>query len=162
VIVSILVAVAENGVIGVQGRLPWHLPLDLKRFKHLTVGHPMIMGRKTWESIGKPLPGRTSIVVTRNPGYVAAGAFVATSLEAALAACARDSEAFVIGGEAVYADALPRAHRLYLTRVHAEVEGDAYFPNVDWEEWMLVGEERYEADPRHAFAFTFLDYQRVG
>jgi dihydrofolate reductase len=161
-ILSVIAAVAENGVIGRGGGLPWRLPLDLRRFKTLTLGHPILMGRRTWEAIGRPLPGRTSIVVTRNRAFEAAGARVAFSFEEALAACADEAGAFAIGGEAVFAAALPRAHRLYLTRVHARLEGDAFFPALDLAGWMLEREERHEADAAHAHAFTSLDYRRVG
>ncbi len=161
-IVSLIVAVAENGVIGRAGKLPWHLPEDLKRFKRLTVGHPVIMGRKTWESIGRPLPGRRNLVVSRTPGYAAEGAEVFASLDEALAAAAGEDEVFVIGGAALYAEAMPRADRLYLTRVHATVEGDVTFPGLDPAAWTLVSEDRREADARHDHAFSFRVYERGG
>lgn len=166
--ISILVAVAENRVIGRDGQLPWHLPADLKLFKRLTVGHTVIMGRKTHESIverlGKPLPKRRSLVLSRDPAYRPSGVEVATSLDQALELAAGEEEAtpegaerevFVIGGAAVFAEALARADRLYLTRVHAEVDGDVLFPEIDAKAWRLISEERHEADKRHAYPFSF-------
>ena len=141
---SILAAVARNGVIGRDNALPWHLPGDLKRFKALTLGHPVVMGRKTFESIlaanGKPLPGRENIVVTRARDYAAAGCRVVHSLEAALA-CADGAEAFVIGGAEIYVLALPLAERLYLTEIDADFEGDARFPRYDRGDWVEVARE---------------------
>lgn len=159
--ISLILAMADNRVIGRDGDLPWHLPADLARFKKLTVGHTIVMGRKTFESIGRPLPRRRSVVVSRDPGYRAEGAEVAGSLEEALELTAGDGEVFVIGGAAVFAEALPRADRLYLTRVHAEVEGDVVCPPLDDGSWRMVGEERHEADERHAHPFTFQVYDRA-
>ncbi len=159
--VSVIAAVSENGVIGRDNAIPWHLPADLKRFKRLTTGHPLIMGRKTLESIGRPLPDRTSIVLTRDDGYRPDGVLVARDLDEALALAAGADEVFVIGGEAVYATALARADRLYLTKVHAEIAGDAHFPPVDLSQWALVEEQRHEPDERHRYAFTFRMYERM-
>ncbi len=158
--ISLIVAMAENRVIGQDGDLPWHLPADLKRFKRLTVGHTLLMGRKTFESIGRPLPKRRSIVLSRNPDYQAPGAEVTTSLPRALELAAGDDEVFVIGGARVFEEALGAADRLHLTRVHAEVEGDVKLPEFDRGEWRLISEERHEADDRHAFPFTFEVYER--
>jgi len=155
---SLLAAVSENRVIGRAGELPWRLPDELAYVKRTTLGHTLVMGRKTYESIGRPLPGRTSIVITRNSDYAPhPDVVVVSDLDAALAAARErgESEVFVFGGEAVYALALPRADRLYLTRVQAEVEGDAFFPELDESEWTLREEEHHPADERHAFAFTF-------
>lgn len=155
--VALISAVAENGVIGRDNDLPWHLPDDFRHFKRTTSGHHVIMGRKTWESQGgKPLRKRTNVVVTRQRGYVADGAIVVHSLPEALdlARAAGEDEAFVIGGTGLYAEALAIASRLYLTRVHATVEGDATFPEFDDEAWSVVEAERHEADDRHAHAFT--------
>jgi len=155
---SLLAALSQNRVIGQGGGLPWHLPDELRMLKRLTMGHCLLMGRKTYESIGRPLPGRTSIVISRNPDYDPhPEVVVVPSLEAALSAArSRDeSEAFVFGGEAIYALALPRAERLYLTRVHATLEGDAFFPEVDEGDWIVASEEEHPADERHAYAFTF-------
>ncbi len=157
--ISLIVAMSENGVIGRGGDLPWHLSADLKRFKKLTLGHVVIMGRKTFESIGRPLPRRRSLVLSRDPAYRAAGAEVAASLEQALAMAAAEDDVFVIGGAAVFAEALPLADRLYLTLVHAEVDGDVTFPAVDTDSWRLISTERHEADAKHAYAFSFLVYE---
>jgi len=156
-----IVAVTENGVIGRDGDLPWHLPRDLKRFQSLTLGFPMVMGRKTYESIGRPLPGRTSIVLTRDPGFAPEGVTVAGSWGEALAACGTAERAFVIGGASVYREALSRCDRLYLTRVHVALEGDTFFPPDALERFRLVREEHHESDARHAHAFTFQDYERA-
>jgi dihydrofolate reductase len=137
---SLIVAVARNGVIGKNNRLPWHIPEDLKRFRALTMGHHILMGRRTWESIGRPLPGRTSVVITRDPNYSAPGALVAHSLSAALAACAADAEAFVIGGAEIYREALPHADRVYLTEVMADYPGDVWFPALG-AEWREISRE---------------------
>jgi len=162
---SLIVAAAENGTIGLRSELPWHLPDDLKRFKRLTTGHHLILGRKTWETVGRALPGRTMIVVTRQPGYAAEGALVVGSLDAALAvaASAGDAEPFVAGGGEIYARALDddRIDRIYLTRVHASPPGDAFFPAVDPRRFRLVAEEPHPADARHREAFTFLTYDRA-
>jgi len=142
--VTIVAAVARNGVIGVDGGLPWHLPDDLRRFKELTLGHVLVMGRKTYESIGRPLPGRTTVVVTRTPDWQAGSSevLVAGSLPAALArAAAIDDEVFVVGGGAVYAEALPYTDRLELTHLDAAPEGDTRFPDVDWSAWREVARE---------------------
>jgi dihydrofolate reductase len=139
--ISIIVAMAKNRVIGANNKLPWHLSADLKRFKVLTMGHHIIMGRKTFESIGRILPGRTTVVVTRNPDFQAAGAIVVNDLDAALAQCAGDTEAFVIGGERVFQSALPLAERIYLTELDKHFEGDAYFPAIDMHEWRLIERE---------------------
>ena len=163
--ISLIVAASENDVIGRDGALPWHLPADLKRFKKLTIGHDVVMGRKTYqsilESLGRPLPKRRSLVLSRDLEYRPLGAEMASGLEQALELAAEDDEIFVIGGASVFAEALPRADRLYLTRVHADIEGDVYFPEVDLGSWKLVSEERHEANDRHAYAFSFLDYERL-
>jgi dihydrofolate reductase len=161
-LISIIVAVAENGVIGRDNQLLWRLPDDLKRFKQLTLGHPIIMGRKTFESIGKPLPGRTSIVITRSPGYIAEGAFVVHSLEEAIAVAEEqhDEEAFIIGGGEVYRQAQEQnlVQRLYITQVLSDSEGDTFFKILDLKKWQLIGEEFHPADDRHMVAFSFNNY----
>jgi dihydrofolate reductase len=161
--VTLVVAVSENGVIGVEGGLPWRLPADLAHFKAVTMGHPIVMGRKTWESIGRPLPGRTNIVVSGQPGYEAPGCKVASSFEAALAAAVDTDadEVMIIGGSALYAAALPRADRILLTRVHGVVDGDTFFAGMVDEEWEVVAVERHEADERHAYAYSFIELHRV-
>jgi len=161
--VSILVAVAENGVIGRGGGLPWHLADDLRRFKRLTMGHTILMGRRTWESIGRSLPGRRMIVVSRQVGYRAEGVEVVPSLADAwqLAEAAREEEAFIIGGAELYREALSRADRLYLTRVHARVDGDTVFPPYDPTEWRQVSSEQHAADAKNDYPFSFELYHRI-
>jgi dihydrofolate reductase len=159
-IISLIVAMAANRVIGRQNKLPWRLPNDLRRFRALTLGKPVIMGRKTFESIGRPLDGRHNIVVSRNPDYRAEGCTVVHSSEAALAAAGSAAEIFVIGGAELYAQFLPRADRLYLTLVHAQLEGDTYFPPFDQTRWREIEREEHQADGRHAFDYTFLVLER--
>lgn len=151
---------AENRVIGVNNTLPWRLPADLKHFRKLTTGHHVIMGRRNHESIGKPLPERTNVVITRNPNYRATGCLVAHSFEEALAIANGDPEIFVIGGAEIYRQALDGADRLYLTLVHAHIEGDTYFPELNGNHWLEVERERHEADDRNPYAYTFLTYAR--
>jgi dihydrofolate reductase len=166
--VTIVAAVADNGVIGREGGLPWRIPDDLQRFKRLTMGHTIIMGRKTWESIGRPLPGRKTVVVTRQPEYAAAhdSVSIAASLDDAIrvAEAAGDNEAFVVGGAEVYLEALPIVDRLYFTEVAADVEGDAYFPlnfdTFEWNEWESLETEAHEADSQNDFAFVFVTLER--
>jgi dihydrofolate reductase len=161
---SIIAAVAENGVIGRDGKLPWHLSADLRRFKRLTMGHTIIMGRRTWESIGRPLPGRRMIVISRQPDYQVdvQGVEVAASLHEALnrAVAEGDDEAFIIGGGALYKEALPRADRLYYTLVRAHVPGDAYFPDIEWSQWRLVESCESPAGEEIHFSSTFKIYDR--
>ena len=157
---SIIAAVAENGVIGRGNALPWHLPNDLKRFKQLTTGHAVIMGRRTWESIRKPLPHRRNIVISSSLGHHPAGVTVVADLAAALQAAADLAEVFVIGGTRVFEAALPLADRLEITRDHAAVPGDAFFPAYDPAEWSLTAEEKHPADPDHAFPYSFLTFER--
>ena len=159
--VSIIVAMAENGVIGRDMDLPWHISADLKRFKALTMGHHIVMGRKTFESIGRLLPGRTTVIVTRQSDYQVDGAVIVNSLEAAQAAATDDSELFIIGGGQVYEIALPLADRLHVTRVHTEVDGDTSFPAIDWDQWELVSAERHGADEKNDYDFTFESYRRM-
>ncbi len=164
---SIIVAVAENGVIGRDNRLPWRISGDLKRFKALTLGHHLLMGRKTFESIGRALPGRTTIVLSRGTPELPAGIAHATSLDRAvdLARAAGETEAFVAGGGSVYAEALPRADGLYLTRVAIEVAGDTYFPGWDRDAWQLVSVEscpRKNGEPAAAFETWRRTVQPVG
>ena len=142
--ISVIAAMSQNRVIGRNGALPWHLPADLARFKSITTGHTVIMGRKTFESVGQPLPNRRTIVITRNNDYRCAGVFIAHSLDEALDHAAREEEIFILGGEAVYRIALPRAARLYLTIVHATIQGDTHFPPFDRDQWKLAEDERHE------------------
>ena len=157
----VVAAVAENRVIGRDGDLAWRLPADLARFKRLTVGGAVVMGRRTFESIGRPLPDRRNVVLTRDADWRAPGAEAASSLDGALEALRDEPVVFVIGGGAVYAEAIPRADRLELTAVHASVPGDTLFPDWDPGVWRLVGEERREADERHEHAFSFRTYARA-
>ena len=154
-LVTLIVAVADNGVIGRENSLPWHLPEDLKRFKRLTMGKPMIMGRKTFESIGKPLPGRLNIVVTRDTNYRHEGVRVVHDTDAALAAAGDAPEVMVIGGAELFRHFLARAGRIHLTRVHGNIDGDVMWPALDIRQWEVIGRERHEADERHAYAMTF-------
>lgn len=155
---SLIAAVAANGVIGSDNALPWRLPEDLKRFKALTMGHPVIMGRKTFESIGRPLPGRRNIVISRNAGYQAEGCEVANSLSAALDSCQADSnEIFVIGGAQIYAEALPQARRLYLTEIRRDFAGDARFPAFDRHHWQEISRERLRTPEGLEFDFAVYD-----
>jgi dihydrofolate reductase len=163
--ISIVVAAAENGVIGANGRIPWRLPADQQFFKQLTLGHCIVMGRGTFESIGRLLPGRTTIVMTRDRSFAVEGAVVAHSFEAALeeARTRNDDECFVVGGAEIYRVALPVADRLFLTRVAAHVEGDVRFPDFEGGEfgaWALVEEDEHPVDARHAHAFRIQHWER--
>lgn len=158
--ITLVAAVAENGIIGRDGDLPWHLPDDLRHFKAATLGTTLIVGRRTFESFGGALPGRTTIVVTRQADYAAAGATTALSLDAAIAAA--ETEVIAIGGgAAIYAEGLARADQLDLTIVHAQPTGDTRFPEIDWDAWTLVEESPHPADDRHAHAFTIRRYIRA-
>ena len=153
---SIVVAVARNGVIGRDNRLPWKLPKDLAYFKRVTMGHPVVMGRRTWQSIGKALPGRLNIVVTRNPSLEAPGATVVASLDEAWKAAGDAAEVSVIGGTSIFREALPIADRIHLTEVEADVEGDTFFPEFDRGEWVEQEVERHPADERHEYPFRIV------
>lgn len=163
-IIALIAAVSENGVIGRDGGIPWHLPADLQLFKRLTMGHHLIVGRKTFESIGKPLPGRKMIVLSRQPGYSVEGCLTATSLQNALeiARKAGEDEVFIAGGAAVYTQALPLADRFYLSRVHANVKGDTTFPEFNLENWAVTVKTEYPAGKgqKHDFTFMILDRKR--
>ena len=160
--VSLVAAVARNGVIGRDGELPWRLPGDLRYFKALTLGKPVVMGRKTWESIGRPLPGRRNVVITRQPGYAADGAEVVSSPEAALSLLEGEAEVMIIGGEAIYRAFLDRATRIYLTEVDADVEGDARFPDLGRSEWAETSREAGVPDERDEHAYRFISLDRSG
>ncbi len=159
---SIIVAVAANGVIGLDNQLPWHLSADLRRFKRLTMGHHLIVGRRTFEAIGRPLPGRRIVVLTRNREFSGGtGAqLVVHSLAEGLAAAAADNEVFVAGGEEIYRQALPLVDRLHITRVRAEFEGDAYFPQFDEEAWQVKSCEDHRPDEKNPYAYSFVVYER--
>lgn len=160
-VISLIVAASTNNVIGVRGRLPWRLRGDLQYFKSVTMGKPIIMGRKTYASIGRALPGRQNIVMTRQADFAAAGCTVVVSQQAALAAAAGAAEIMVIGGGQLYELFLPQAQRIYLTRVHTEVDGDAFFPALDDAVWQLTAEEQHEADEHNAHAFVLQRYERM-
>lgn len=158
-LISIIVAVAENGVIGDKNRLLWYIAEDLRRFKRITTGHPVVMGRKTWESLGRPLPGRENVVVTRQELSLD-GARTVHSLAEAYALFPPEEEVFVIGGAQIYAEALPAADRFYLTRVQRAYEGDTRFPEWDASEWRLVESESFACGERYEYPFAFETYER--
>ena len=155
---SLIVAFANNHVIGINNTLPWHLPEDLKRFRALTTGHHIIMGRKTFESLGRLLPGRTTVIVTRNRAYKAEGALIAHSLQAALMLCANDAEPFVIGGAELYQDGLKLADKLYLTKVDLTIDGDAFFPEFDLNLWQESSRETHNS--AKGLPFSYITYMR--
>lgn len=155
--IYLVAAVAANGIIGAHGQLPWSLPEDLKHFKRLTMGHPVIMGRRTWESLKGPLPGRDNIVVTRTPGYEAPGAAVARSLEAAVALCVGESVAFVIGGSQLFRESLPVAAGLVMTEIDKDYEGDTWFPDYDRSRWKESQRERHVAADGTKFDFVLYE-----
>ena len=155
---SSIVAIANNRVIGVDNTLPWHLPEDLKRFRALTMGHHIIMGRKTYDSLGRLLSGRTTVIVTRNPNYKVEGALVANSLEAAIALCKGDDEAFLIGGAELYQDGLKLSNRLYITEIDLSVNGDAYFPEYSLNEWQEISREAHVSE--QGLSFSYVTYER--
>ena len=157
---TILVARASNGVIGRGNALPWRLPEDLAHFKRTTLGHPIVMGRKTWDSIGKPLPGRRNIVVTRNAEWRAEGAERASSLDEALALCANGVEVFVIGGAELFADALPKANHAIVTEIARDIDGDVFFPALDASEWVETSREEHVSSGSDALPFAFVHYAR--
>jgi len=160
--ISLIVAAAENNSIGKDNRLLWHLPNDLKFFKNMTWGMPVIMGRKTFESVNKPLPGRFNIVITGQAGWSAPSVIAVASMEAALQA-ARDTnckEVFIIGGGEIYKQTMAMAEHVYLTRVHENFEGDTFFPALDSEQWQLVSEHKFIADDKHAFAYSFQTWDK--
>jgi dihydrofolate reductase len=168
---SLIAAMSENRVIGRDGKLPWHLPADLRHFKNTTRGHTVIMGRRTFESLDRPLPQRTNIVITRNPDYHVDGVTVARTLDEAIDLAERheaaadpapaEREIFILGGEEIFRQTLSRAFRLYLTLVHATVEGDTFFPKFDPAEWRLVSESHHPADPENEYACTFQIFERA-
>ncbi|MEW8505655.1 MAG: type 3 dihydrofolate reductase [Candidatus Thiodiazotropha sp.] len=160
-LISLIAAVATNGVIGVDNSLPWRLPADLKHFKSLTMGKPIVMGRRTWESLPGVLPGRRHIVVSRNRDYRATGCELVHSVDEALQLAGEVAEIMIVGGGGLYRQMLPRADRLYLTLVEADVEGDAHFPEFDGSQWHEVSREYHAADDRNPFAYSFVVLNRV-
>ena len=156
----LIVAHARNGVIGKDNKLPWYLPEDLKNFKRTTIGKPVIMGRKTWESLGRPLPGRRNVVITRQKDYTAEGATVVASLDEALEAVSDAPVAFIMGGAQVYKEALPQVEVAHITYLNADFEGDAYFEPLNPNEWTLTEEESFPATDAHPFSYSFRIYSR--
>ena len=158
--ISIIAAMADDRVIGIENRLPWNLPADLRHFRILTMGHHLLMGRKTFESIGKPLPGRTTVIVTRNQHFNVPDCITANSIDAAIAACQGDDEAFVIGGAELYRQALDFADRIYLTEIAGKFEGDAHFPEFDPAKWYEVNRESFPADEKNPYPYSFIVYDK--
>lgn len=160
--IGLIAALSRNQVIGRNNELPWYLPADLQRFKRTTLGKPIIMGRKTYESIGRPLPGRQNIVISRNPNFRAEGITVVDGIELAVEAAGDAPEVMVIGGANVYYQFLPRADLLFFTVVHTRIEdGDAFFPAYNRREWRLVVEENHPADPENLYPYSFMTWQRI-
>ncbi len=157
---SIIVALSENNVIGRENNLPWKLSADLKRLKAITMGHHLIMGRKTWESLGRPLPGRTNVVITSDKNYKAEGGVVVHSFNEALQTSAHDNEAFVFGGGKIFREALPVVTKIYMTIVHAKIDGDTFFPGLDKNEWHEVEREDFKADEKNQYDYSFITLER--
>ena len=159
-LLSLIVAVAKGNVIGGDNKLLWHLPADLKHFKNVTMDHTIIMGRKTFESIGKPLPGRKNIVVTRQDDYQANGCTVVNNLQEAINSCEKEEEAFIIGGAEIFRQSIPAADKIYLTRIDHAFDGDVFFPNLNFSEWKLVKYVKYHADEKNKYEYSFAEYER--
>ncbi|MFP9112618.1 dihydrofolate reductase [Flavobacterium sp. RHBU_3] len=158
--ITLIAAAAENNALGKDNRMIWHLPDDFKRFKKLTTGHHIIMGRKTLESMNGPLPNRTNVAITRQPDYTYEGCIIVHSLDEALAACPKDEEVFVIGGGEIYNQSISKAHKIELTRVRTEVEADAFFPEIDKNEWTLTESVFHDIDEKHKLEFVFETWVR--
>jgi dihydrofolate reductase len=157
--ISLIAAVANNNVIGKDNQLIWHLPADLKHFKRITMGHVVVMGRKTYESMMKPLPGRVNVIITRNENYHVEGVIIATSLNAAL----KDmnvEEVFIIGGGEIFKQGMALANKIYLTQIHADFEGDTFFPEINPHEWIIIQEEKHLKDEKNHYDYTYITYQR--
>lgn len=160
--ISIVVAMSENRVIGRAGEMPWRMSNDLKRFKRITMGHHIVMGRKTFDSIGRPLPGRTSVVISRTATYDDPQIKVARSLPEAIEIAGDDDEIFITGGAQIYAEAVPLADRIYLTQIHCEIEdGDTFFPEIDWRQYKVEEDEAHLADEKNEYNYNFLIYERI-
>lgn len=160
--ISLIVAASENGVIGDKNQLPWHISADLKRFRKLTTGHHLILGRKTFESINRLLPERTMVIVTRNAEYFFEGAKIACSLSQSLELAAGDPQPFIAGGAEIYRQSLPLVDRIYLTLVHCQIDGDTHLPEIDWDQWRKIESERFTADKKNQFDYSFEIYDRIG
>lgn len=159
--ISLIVAVSPDGVIGKNGKMPWHLPADLQYFKSITMGKPIVMGRKTWESLGRPLPGRKNIVLTRDENFSAEGCTVIHGLDELAQAVGGADEVMIIGGAELYRQMLPRAEHIYMTRVACDVEGDTWFPEFNKAEWKTGFIEAHDADEKNPCAYTFIRYDRI-
>lgn len=159
--ISIIVAIADGGVIGGENSLLWHISEDLRRFKAITTGHPVVMGRKTYESIGRPLPNRVNVVVSRNRDMQIAGCEVVGSLDEAVKLFSESEEIFIIGGGEIYRQAMPIADKLYLTRVHCEYKGDTFFPEINPDEWQLIDKESFDRGDKFEYPFEFENFERV-
>lgn len=157
---SLIVAMASNRTIGLNKKMPWHLSADLKKFKKITMDHPIIMGRKTFESIGRPLPGRQNIIISRNPDYQQEGCQVFNNLDNALQSCAENDEVFVIGGATLYAATLARADKLYITEIQQGFDGDTWFPEINLEQWHEIAREDINDDNSVAFNYSFIVYEK--
>lgn len=158
--ITLIAAVAENNALGKDNQLLWHLPDDFKRFKNITSGHHIIMGRKTFESFPKPLPNRTHVIITRQKDYQPEGCLIVDSLEKAISVCPKDEELFIIGGGEIYKQSIEMADKLDITRVHHTFDADTFFPEIDLTKWKLTSEEYHPKDKKHHFDFTFETYLR--
>jgi dihydrofolate reductase len=160
--ISLICATSQNGVIGLNNQLPWRLPADLAHFKKVTMGHHILMGRKTYESIGRPLPGRTNVVITRQKDFQAEGCLMAHSVEQAMALCHKDDEVFVIGGAEIYQQTLPVADKIYLTIIHQDFEGETFLFDLDPSVWQETSREDFEMDEKNQYPYSFLILERIG
>ena len=157
---SIIVALSENNVVGKDNGLPWKLSADLKRLKSLTMGHHIIMGRRTWESLGRPLPGRINVVITTDKNYKAEGGVVVHSLNEAIKISSHDNEAFIFGGGKIFKEALSMVNKIYMTRVHKNIDGDTYFPHLNVNDWKEMDRENFSADEKNQFDYSFITLER--
>jgi dihydrofolate reductase len=159
--ISLIVAMATNRVIGLNNKMPWHLSADLKNFKKITMNSPILMGRKTFESIGKPLPGRKNIIISRNPNYQQEGCLIVNSVDEALSACQNEEEVFIIGGASIYETMLSKANYLYLTQIHKEFEGDTFFPIINSQQWKEIEREDINNDTAVDFKYSFVKFEKI-
>ncbi|MBL0258994.1 MAG: dihydrofolate reductase [Bacteroidetes bacterium] len=159
--ISIIVALSANNVVGINNQLPWKLSADLKRVKGLTMGHHIIMGRKTYESIGRPLPGRVNVVITRNSDFNAEGCILASSLAEALKISKSDPEVFIFGGGEIFREALPHVSKIYMTKVHHSLEGDTYFPLLDPSHWKEIEKVEFKADEKNEYDYSFITLEKI-
>jgi dihydrofolate reductase len=158
---SLIAAISENNALGKENKLLWHLPADLKRLKALTMGHNLIMGRKTFESLGKPLPGRPHIIISKQKNYFPEGASVVDSIEKAIELAKEDNQPFIFGGGEIYKLTLHLVQKIYITKVHANFEGDTFFPELSSDEWKLVDCQKFEPDDKNKFSYSYLEYDRI-